>query len=145
MEAVPPDRLTELKARYPSQVHMYPRNNDTYFSMNERLAPCNKLAVRQAVNYAIGRNALVKLFGGQGTPTETVIPPSFGSAHHEPTLYPHDVAKARQLIRQAGAVGAPVLIWTTNADPAPKAAQYLASVLGSIGLEGHGVRRLSTG
>jgi len=142
MEAVPPDRLTELKARYPSQVHMYPRNNDTYFSMNERLAPFNKLAVRQAVNYAIDRNALVKLFGGQGTPTETVIPPSFGSAYHEPNLYPHDVAKAKQLIQQADAVGAPVQIWTTNADPAPKAAQYLASVLGSIGLKVTGVRTI---
>src|SRR4029078_11672658 len=102
MEAVPPDRLTELKARYPSQVHMYPRNNDTYFSMNERLAPCNKLAVRQAVNYAIARNALVKLFGGQGTPTETVIPPSFGSAYHETNLYPPHVAKAQQPISHDG-------------------------------------------
>ena len=110
--------------------------------MNERLAPFNKLAVRQAVNYAIDRNALVKLFGGQGTPTETVIPPSFGSAYHEPNLYPHDVAKAKQLIQQAGAVGAPVQIWTTNADPAPKAAQYLASVLGSIGLKVTGVRTI---
>ena len=142
MEAVPPDRLTELRARYPTQVHMYPRNNDTYFSMNERLAPFNKLAVRQAVNYAIDRPALVKLFGGQGTPTETVIPPSFGSAYHEPNLYPHDVARARQLIRAAGATGAAVQIWTTNADPAPKAAQYLASVLNSIGLKVTGVRTI---
>jgi peptide/nickel transport system substrate-binding protein len=142
MEAVPPDRLTELRARYPSQVHMYPRNNDTYFSMNERLAPFDKLAVRQAVNYAIDRPALVKLFGGQGTPTETVIPPSFGSAYHEPNLYPHDVAKAKQLVQEAGATGAPVQIWTTNADPAPKAAQYLASVLGSIGLKVTGVRTI---
>ncbi len=142
MEAVPPDRLTELKARYPSQVHMYPRNNDTYFSMNERKAPFDKLAVRQAVNYAIDRPALVKLFGGQGTPTETVIPPSFGSAYHEPNLYPHDVAKAKQLVQSAGATGAPVQIWTTNADPAPKAAQYLASVLNSIGLKVTGVRTI---
>jgi len=142
MEAVPPDRLTELKARYPSQVHLYPRNNDTYFSMNERKPPFDKLAVRQAVNYAIDRPALVKLFGGQGTPTETVIPPSFGSAYHEPNLYPHDVAKARQLVQSAGATGAPVQIWTTNADPAPKAAQYLASVLKSIGLDVTGVRTL---
>jgi peptide/nickel transport system substrate-binding protein len=142
MEAVPPDRLTELKARYPSQVHLYPRNNDTYFSMNERKPPFDKLAVRQAVNYAIDRPALVKLFGGQGTPTETVIPPSFGSAYHEPNLYPHDVAKARQLVQSAGATGAPVQIWTTNADPAPKAAQYLASVLKTIGLDVTGVRTI---
>jgi peptide/nickel transport system substrate-binding protein len=142
MEAVPADRLTELRAKYPTQVHMFPRNNVTYFSMNEKLAPFNKLAVRQAVNYAISRPALVKLFGGQGTPTETVLPPGFGSAYHEPNLYPHDVAKAKQLVAGAGATGAPVQIWTTNADPAPKAAQYLASVLSSIGLKVTGVRTL---
>jgi peptide/nickel transport system substrate-binding protein len=142
MEAVPPDRLTQLKAQYPSQVHMYPRNNVTYFSMNERLAPFDKLAVRQAVNYAIDRAALVKIFGGQGTPTETVLPPGFGSAYHEPNLYPHDVTKAKQLVQQAGATGAPVQIWTTNASPAPQAAQYLASVLSSIGLKVTGVRTI---
>ncbi len=143
MEAVPPDRLTQLKAQYPSQVHLYPRNNVTYFSMNERLAPFNKLAVRQAVNYGIDRAALVKIFGGQGTPTETVLPPGFGTAYHEPNLYPHDVAKAKQLIQQAGAEGAPVQIWTTNADPAPQAAQYLAGVLSQIGLNVTGVRTIA--
>jgi peptide/nickel transport system substrate-binding protein len=142
MEAVPPDRLTALRSQYPKQVHMFARNNVTYFSMNEHLYPFNKLAVRQAVNYAIDRPALVKLFGGQGTPTETVLPPGFGSAYHEPNLYPHNVAKAKALVAQAGATGAAVQIWTTNADPAPQAAQYLASVLSSIGLKVTGVRTL---
>jgi peptide/nickel transport system substrate-binding protein len=142
MEAVPPDRLTALRSQYPKQVHMFPRNNVTYFSMNEDLYPFNKLAVRQAVNYAIDRPALVKLFGGQGTPTETVLPPGFGSAYHEPNLYPHNVAKAKALVAQAGAAGAAVQIWTTNADPAPQAAQYLASVLSAIGLKVTGVRTL---
>jgi peptide/nickel transport system substrate-binding protein len=140
MEAVPADRLAQLKAQYPDQVHLYPRNNDTYFSMNERKPPFDKLEVRQAVNYAIDRAALVKIFGGQGTPTETVIPPSFGAAYHEPTLYPHDLDKAKQLIQQSGDAGSDVEVWTTNADPAPKAAQYLAGVLGSIGLHVTGVK-----
>ena len=34
-------------------MHLFTRNNMTYFSMNERMAPFDKLAVRQAVNYAI--------------------------------------------------------------------------------------------
>jgi peptide/nickel transport system substrate-binding protein len=134
MEAVPPDRFTALRQQYPKQTFLFPRNNVTYFSMNTRKPPFDKLAVRQAVNYAIDRNALVKIFGGQGIPSETVLPPGFGSSYQEHHLYPHDVAKAKQLIQQAGATGASVQIWTTNADPAPKAAQYLASVLNEIGL-----------
>ena len=140
MEAVPPDRFTALRAQYPKQTFLFPRNNVTYFSMNTRKPPFDKLAVRQAVNYAIDRNALVKIFGGQGVPSETVLPPGFGSSYQEHHLYPYDLAKAKQLIQQAGATGASVQIWTTNADPAPKAAQYLASVLSQIGLNVTGVK-----
>jgi len=140
MEAVPPDRFTALRAQYPKQTFLFPRNNVTYFSMNTRKPPFDKLGVRQAVNYAIDRNALVKIFGGQGIPSETVLPPGFGSSYQEHHLYPHDLAKAKQLIQQAGATGASVQIWTTNADPAPKAAQYLASVLSQIGLNVTGVK-----
>jgi peptide/nickel transport system substrate-binding protein len=140
MEAVPPDRFTALRQQYPKQTFLFPRNNVTYFSMNTRKPPFDKLAVRQAVNYAIDRNALVKIFGGQGIPSETVLPPGFGSSYQEHHLYPHDLTKAKQLIQQAGATGASVQIWTTNADPAPKAAQYLASVLSQIGLNVTGVK-----
>jgi peptide/nickel transport system substrate-binding protein len=134
-ESVPPDRLSQLKARYPKQVHLFTRNNITYFSMNERKSPFNKLAVRQAVNYATDRRALVKIFGGQGTPSENIIPPAFGTAYKQHSHYPYDLARARKLIAQAGVKGASVTVWGHNTDPAPKAVQYMASVLGSIGLK----------
>jgi peptide/nickel transport system substrate-binding protein len=142
MEAVPADRFTALRKQYPKQTFLYPRNNVTYFSMNSRKPPFDKLAVRQAVNYAIDRNALVKIFGGQGIPSETVLPPGFGSSYQEHHLYPHNVTKAKQLIASAGATGAPVQVWTTNAAPAPAASQYLASVLKQIGLNVTGVKQV---
>ena len=74
-EPIATDRYTQLKAQFPDQVHPFVRNNVTYFAMNERKPPFDKLAVRQAVNYAIDRTALVKIFGGQGTPTENILPP----------------------------------------------------------------------
>jgi peptide/nickel transport system substrate-binding protein len=144
-EAVPTDRWAELRQKYPHQTFLFPRNNVTYFSMNERKYPFTKLAVRQAVNYAVSRTALLKIFGGQGTASETVLPPGFGSAYQPYDLYPYDPAKAKQLIRQAGAEGAKVQIWTTNAEPAPEASQYLASVLSSIGLKVTGVKVLDDG
>jgi peptide/nickel transport system substrate-binding protein len=134
-ESVPPDRLTQLKAQYPKQVYPFVRNNITYFFMNERKYPFNKLDVRKAVNYAIDRNALVKIYGGQGTPTENIIPPGLGSAYKKHTLYPHDLAKAKQLIQQAGVAGAAVTVWGHNTDPTPSAVQYLAGVLNQIGLK----------
>ena len=134
-ENPPPDRLTQLEARYPSQVQKNSIGEIEYFSMNERLYPFTKLAVRQAVNYAVDRESLLKLEGGQGALTENIMPPTFGTAYRKHTFYPHDVAKGRSLVASAGARGAHVTVWAPNTDPAPNLAQYMAAVLDSIGLD----------
>jgi peptide/nickel transport system substrate-binding protein len=132
-EAVPPDRLAQLKTQFPSQVHVYPRNDITYFLLNTRKPPMNNLKVRQAINYATDRDALVKIFGGQGTPTENVIPPSLGAAYKRQWPYPYDLAKAKALVAASGTKGMTVDVWSHSTDPVPKAAQYMASVLDSLG------------
>jgi peptide/nickel transport system substrate-binding protein len=102
--------------------------------MNVNVAPFNKLKVRQAVNYAIDRKALQTLvWGGLGQPTQNVLPPTYPS-YRKLKLYNHNVAKARQLITQAGAKGANVTVWTREVSDALVAAQYYTSVLNNIGL-----------
>ncbi|HUZ83436.1 MAG TPA: ABC transporter substrate-binding protein [Gaiellales bacterium] len=133
-ENPPPDRLAQLQRQYPSQVYTSATGEIEYFSMNERLYPFTKLAVRQAVNYATDRQSLLKLEGGQGAVTENIIPPTFGTAYHKHTFYPYDMAKARALIRQAGVEGAHVAVWSLNTDPYPNLAQYMAGQLNAIGL-----------
>jgi peptide/nickel transport system substrate-binding protein len=132
-EQIAPDRLTELQARYPSQVHPYIRNNVTFFTLNIRKPPLNDVRVRQALNYATDRNALVKIFGGQGTPTENIVPPGLGGAYVKHNFYPYDLAKAKTLVAQSGSSGMSVQVWASNTDPQPKAAEYMASVLTSLG------------
>jgi peptide/nickel transport system substrate-binding protein len=134
-EPIAADRYTQLKAQFPDQVHPFVRNNVTYFVMNSRRPPFDKLAVRQAVNYAIDRTALVKIFGGQGTPTENILPPGLGSAYRKHDLYPLNVAKAKALVKASGDSGMAVTVWSHTTDPTPKAAQYMASVLSSIGFK----------
>jgi peptide/nickel transport system substrate-binding protein len=132
-EQIAPDRLTELRARYPSQVHPYTRNNVTFFTLNTRKPPLNNVRVRQALNYAVDRNALVKIFGGQGTPTENIVPPGLGSAYVKHSFYPYNLAKAKALVAASGTTGMAVQVWASNTDPQPKAAEYMASVLSSLG------------
>ncbi|MGH2890113.1 MAG: ABC transporter substrate-binding protein, partial [Solirubrobacteraceae bacterium] len=132
-EQIPPDRLGELQARYPSQVHNYTRAAVLYFSLNIRKPPMNNLLVRQAINYAVDRAALVKIFGGQGTPTENLVPQSMGPAYVAHHLYPYDLAKAKQMVAQSGTKGMSVQVWASGTDPQPAAAQYMASVLDSLG------------
>jgi peptide/nickel transport system substrate-binding protein len=103
--------------------------------MNNRIAPFNNVKVRQAVNYAINRQALVRIYGGLATPTQNVLPPTYPQ-YKKLNLYPYNLAKAKALIKAAGATGAPVTVWTSNNESrrAPEAGQYLQGVLKSIGL-----------
>jgi peptide/nickel transport system substrate-binding protein len=132
-EQVAPDRLTELKARYPKQVYPYTRTNVTFFALNIRKPPMDNVKVRQAINYATDRNALLKIFGGQGTTTENITPPALGTAFVKHSFYPYDLAKAKALVAASGTKGMAVQVWASNTDPQPKAAQYMASVLDSLG------------
>lgn len=132
-EQVAPDRLTELQARYPSQVHVFQRNNITFFNLNMRKPPMNNPLVRQAIEYATDRNALVKIFGGQGSPSENIVPPGLGSSYVKHDFYPYDLAKAKALVAQTHTAGMPIQVWASNTDPQPEAAQYMASVLDSLG------------
>ena len=132
---VPPARLTELKARYPDQVYDNTRNNVTYFFMNERKPPFDDLKVRQAVNYATDREAMVKLFGGQGEPTENIVPPGLAPAYQKHDFYPYDPQKAKDLVDESGTAGMKVEVWTRNQEPFPKVTQYMASVLNDLGYD----------
>ena len=131
----PADRLAELQAKNADQIKVYTPANTYYYFMNNRVAPFDNLKVRQAVNYAINREALVRIYGGLATPTENVLPPTYPQ-YKKHDMYPYDLAKAKQLIKDAGATGADVTVWTSNNESrrAPEAAQYLQQVLKSIGL-----------
>ena len=131
----PNDRLAELQSKYSNQIKVYTPANTFYYFMNNRVAPFNNVKVRQAVNYAINREALVRIYGGLATPTENVLPPTYPQ-YKKLNLYPYNVAKAKQLIKAAGATGAKVTVWTSDNESrrAPEAGQYLQGVLKAIGL-----------
>ncbi len=131
-EAVATDRLAAIEKQYPAQVHVFQRNSLDYFTLNMRKPPMNDFKVREALNFAVDRWAFVKLFGGQGAPTENLIPSGMGG-YHRHTFYPHDMAKAKQLVDESGTKGMSVQVWSSDTAPQPQAAQYMASVLDSLG------------
>ncbi|HEX6490088.1 MAG TPA: ABC transporter substrate-binding protein [Gaiellaceae bacterium] len=131
--AIPPERLGSVALR--GQLRLRKSANTYYFWMNTRVYPFNKLKVRQAVNMAIDRGALVKaVWGGLGVPTQNVLPPTYPS-YRPLTLYKHDVAKARQLVRQAGAAGAAVTVWGRQVSDSEQSTTLYASYLNAIGLK----------
>ncbi|NEM18478.1 glutathione ABC transporter substrate-binding protein GsiB, partial [Escherichia coli] len=73
-----------------------------YISMNVTQKPFDNPKVREAINYAINRQALVKVaFAGYATPATGVMPPTIEYAQsYQP--WPYDPAKARELLKEAG-------------------------------------------
>ncbi len=143
LESPPADRLNEMGTKYASQAHVETLTAFWYAPMNTRLAPFNNLKARQAVNYAIDRNALVKIFGGPklATPSCQVLPPGFpGHVDYCPytknpgkTWSAPDLAKAKQLVKESGTAGQKVAVVSSDDEVNKATAVYLQSVLNSIG------------
>jgi peptide/nickel transport system substrate-binding protein len=131
---IPVDRLGEVQNQYADQLKLYTPANTYYYFMNTRLKPFNKLEVRQAVNYAIDREAIVRLYGGLAVTTENVLPPTYPQ-YEKISMYAHDVEKAKQLVQQAGETGAAVTVWSSSRETHQKAAEYLTDILNQIGLK----------
>jgi peptide/nickel transport system substrate-binding protein len=130
----PPDRLGTLQSKYSNQTKVYTPANTYYFFMNTRLKPFSDLRVRQAVNYAINRQALVRIYGGLANPTENILPPTYPQ-YQKHTLYPYNLKKAKQLVAASGMKGMSVTVWNHDRGQDPKATAYLTDVLNSIGFK----------
>jgi peptide/nickel transport system substrate-binding protein len=135
------DQLPEVRQKYPDRIKEAANPpNVYYFFLNVTLPPFDKQEAREAVNYALDSNALVRIFGGRLKPGCTFLPPAltgykdyeckYGNPSGEP-----DIEKAKQLVKQSGYEGEKVTVWTNNKDPRPAIADYYRDVLNQIGFD----------
>jgi peptide/nickel transport system substrate-binding protein len=134
-EPPPPDRYAELRKRYEgTQLLITPQIDVYYFWMNPNMPPFEDLKVRQAVNYALEPGALERIYGGQLRAVQQVLPPDMpGHVAYRP--YPHDMAKARELMAEAKLKSRKVTVWTDDYGPNKQAGEYYEGVLRELGLE----------
>jgi peptide/nickel transport system substrate-binding protein len=145
LDEIPADRLAEIGTKNKEQVHITPLTAWWYAPMNTRLAPFDNVKVRQAVNFAIDRNALVNIFGGPvlAQPVCQVLPPGFpGHVDYCPyTKNPGtkwsapDMEKAKQLVEESGTKGQKVTIVPDDRAVSKAVGVYLQSVLTELGYE----------
>jgi peptide/nickel transport system substrate-binding protein len=88
--------------------------------------------VRRAVNYAIDPAALERIYGGQLRATQQVLPVAM-PGHRTFHPYPHDMAKARELIAAADPGHRKVTVWTDDYGPNKQAGEYYEGVLRALG------------
>jgi peptide/nickel transport system substrate-binding protein len=134
IDGPPPDRIGEVRRRFPDRYRQFATASNFYFFMNSEAAPFDDVRVRRAVNYAISPAELNKIQGGVIVPAHTIIPPGVPGHEDSPTLYPHNLERAKALVRAAGATGSRVTVWGLPVAPVKGTVEYLADVLDQIGL-----------
>ncbi|HKG57812.1 MAG TPA: ABC transporter substrate-binding protein, partial [Candidatus Limnocylindrales bacterium] len=98
--------------------------------------PLSKPAVRQALNYAIDKDNILKLVHGAGIKADCIYPPDLPG--HDPNCHPYtfDQAKAKQMLADAGYPnGFESHLFTDTTDPDPQIAQALQQDLAAVGVK----------
>ena len=122
----PADLLPEVRSTNKDRYREFTVVDIRYFWMDQNIPPFDDPKVRQAVNFAVDKRAISRLYGGLLTPTCNFLPPNMPGYEKidpcpcgDPNAAP-DIEKARQLIKEAGDEGAKVTVWGNTDNPAPQ-------------------------
>jgi peptide/nickel transport system substrate-binding protein len=142
-DTIPPTLLTQVESQAKERYAKEPTVSGEYFFLNTKEAPFDNSLAREAVNLALDRLALERLDSGMLEPACFFLPvgmpghPSgkcpYGEANSEVTAA--NMAKAKELVRQAGLVGTPVTVWGGSRAPHKEFVDYYASMLSAIGFK----------
>ena len=143
---IPPRLLHSVRTRYASRLHSYVVPTTDFFQFNTALPPFNDVRVRRALNFAVDRATIVRLYGGATLATATcqvIAPGVTGYSRYCPYTRGAvdgrwrgpDLVKARRLVGASGTRGQRVTVWGSTDDPTirPAVVRYVANVLRSVG------------
>jgi peptide/nickel transport system substrate-binding protein len=136
-DTLPPALLPQIQRQADSRFARVPIPSTFYFFMNTTKAPFNNMKVRQAVSYAIDRQAMVRLASGFLKPTCFFLPE--GIVGHPTSSCPYgltpNLAKAKQLVQQSGQAGAKITVWGEQRSPRREYVDYYTDLLNKIGFK----------
>lgn len=129
---VPPDNVAQVKSDSKFTYIEQPGPHIWWVSLNMQKPPFNKLEARQAMMYAINRDAIAKdILKGTGTVANGPIPPSIKWAYTDDvTKYAYDPNKAKQLLATAGyASGLKLTFWIPESGSGMQSPKSMATAI----------------
>ncbi|HDR1026417.1 ABC transporter substrate-binding protein [Pasteurella multocida] len=98
-----PADIAKLKADSNITLLTKPGLNVGYLNFNVQKAPFDNVKVRQALNYAVNKDAIIEsVYQGAGQIAKNPIPPTMWSYNDEVKDYAYDPEKAKALLKEAG-------------------------------------------
>lgn len=97
------DALAQIQADPRFKVVIGATEGETILSTNNKKSPFDKLEVRQAIAHTLDRQAIIDAASsGLGTPIGSHFSPANAAYVDLTGTYPHDIAKAKELLKAAG-------------------------------------------
>jgi peptide/nickel transport system substrate-binding protein len=98
-----PDGVSQIEGDPRFKVVVGSTEGETLLSINNKKPPFDQLKVRQAISYALDRKAIIDgASAGLGTPIGSHQSPASKAYVDLTGVYPHDIAKAKELLKEAG-------------------------------------------
>ncbi|HEX3031048.1 MAG TPA: ABC transporter substrate-binding protein, partial [Bacillota bacterium] len=103
MVGLNPDDVESVKGDANLQLLLRPSMNVGYMALNMEKKPLDNQKVRQAINHAINKQALIDAFyAGLAKTAKNPLPPSLWGYNDKVKGYEYDPAKAKALLAEAG-------------------------------------------
>ncbi|MCB1885175.1 MAG: ABC transporter substrate-binding protein [Geminicoccaceae bacterium] len=107
-----------------------------YVTMNVNVPPFDDLKVRQAVNFAINKDRIVRILNGRAVPANQPLPPAMPGYAKGYEGYAFDPEKAKALLKEAGTEGGvKTELLAMNTEPNPRIAQAIQQDLAAVGID----------
>lgn len=133
---MPVQNLKELENDKNIEVNQIPSTIARYVSINTMKKPFDDVRVRQALNYAVDKNAYINVVNsGFGTPLDSILPnKTLHYSKQEP--YDSNIQKAKELLKEAGySDGFQAEIWGNTNSDTMKGMQFIQQQLKEIGVD----------
>lgn len=133
---MPVQNLKELENNTDVEIHKIPSTIARYVSINTMKEPFDDIRIRQAINYAVSKEAFINVVNsGFGLPLDSIIP-SKTQHYSKQETYDQNIEKAKELLKEAGYEGGfKAEIWgNTNSDTL-KGMQFIQQQLKGIGVD----------
>ncbi|MEP9396068.1 ABC transporter substrate-binding protein [Mesorhizobium sp. KR2-14] len=131
------DSMSQLEADPRLKVVVGSTEGETILAMNNKKPPFDNIKVRQAISHALDRKAIIDgASNGLGTPIGSHFAPHNPAYIDLTGTYPHDLEKAKELLKEAGLENG--FKTTLKLPPPPYArdgGQIIASELREIGID----------
>jgi peptide/nickel transport system substrate-binding protein len=103
IENPPGNLVTQINKTPGLSVQLFPSTRVDFIQLDQHYKPFKSQLVREALNYAINRKAIVQLaYQGHATEGSSFMPYKMQFWNDSLKPYPYDPAKAKQLLKQAG-------------------------------------------